>query len=705
MTSDLKENMLPMQQEIDLVQILRTVWRGKFLILACMFFAALAGIWYAYFQATPVFTASAVVVLESRQDQVVDLESVVSGLSADQATINTEVEVIKSRGLIEKLVLELGLLEDPEFNSKLRDEGKFSVGNVVTAVRIALGLKEDTPPQSERTILDATIDQVTSILSVSNVRQTFVFRLTATTEDGEKSAEIANTLSRLYILEQLEVKFEATEQATEWLTGRVGQLQIELETAEATVKEFNAGTTLVSPEALIGLNRQLKELRDRVREVTVADEASAKRVDELKSLRETGDLETIVKVAQDTTLSRVYRLIKSSGSDDPDLGAFNARFEQVIQRAELQRSRAEGQVKALLASIEDLEEQITNQSKDLVELQQLQREADASRLIYEFFLQRLKETSIQQGIQQADSRLLSKAVVPLHPSAPRKSIILVVTLVLGFLAGFAVVLVREFSQRTFRESDQLEAMTGKAVVGQIPLIPIRKREKLLKYLFEKPTSATVEAIRNLRTSVLLSDLDNPPQVILMTSSVPGEGKTTISLSLASNLSGLGKKVLLMEGDIRRRTFAEYVDTKDKMGMLSTLSGKVTIEDAVFRAPLLDVDLLVGEKSTINAADFFSSNKFKEFLNDLRSKYDYIIIDAPPVLAVPDARIIAQSADALIYVVRWDSTAHRQVRDGLKAFESVKVPVSGLVLNQINSKKMKSYGYGENFGAYGAYYDS
>ena len=705
-----KPSIVSMGEEVDLMSLFRTLWRGKFFIVLCTALAIVAGIWYAFFQAVPVYTSGAVVALESRQEQVVDIDSVVTGLSGDLATINTEVEVIRSRGLIEKLVLQLNLLEDPEFNTELRPKSSISVGFLVDVVRgIFSGsesLKETETPEDVRSkILNATIDSVLTTLSVSNIRQSYVFRITATTEDRKKSALIANTLATLYILEQLEVKFEATEQATEWLTARVGQLQVELETDEAAVKEFNAGTTLVSPEALLGLNRQLKELRDRVREVRLTDSVAAKRVSELQAARDTGDLANMVNVAQDTTLNRVYQLIKKNASDDPDLGAFNTRFEQVLKRAELEQTRAFGQAKTIQNSIVELEQQIASQSTDLVELQQLQREAEASRLIYEFFLQRLKETSVQQGIQQADSRVLSQAVIPLKPSAPRKSQILILFTILGVILGAAIVLLREFSQRTFRDSDKLEGYTGQTVIGQIPLIPIKRRKRLLQYLSEKPTSATVEAIRNLRTSVLLADLDNPPQVILTTSSIPGEGKTTISLSLAQNLSGLGKKVLLLEGDIRRRVFAEYFDTDGRKGLMSILAGETTVEDVVFRDPLIDVDLLIGEKSTTNAADVFSSQKFTDFLSELRSKYDYIIIDAPPVLAVPDARVIGQAVDAVLYVVRWDNTQHRQVREGLKAFESVGVRLAGLVLNQISSRGMKQYGYGESYGAYGAYYDN
>ena len=544
------------------------------------------------------------------------------------------------------------------------------------------------------------IDEVTNAISVSNVRMSYVFEITAVTGNPVKSAAIANTLADLYILEQIEVKFAATEQATQWLSERVGQLQVELEQAVAAVKEFNASTTLISPEALVGLNRQLKESRDRLRDAQQSKTNAVARVAALEAARATDDPQTMVDAAGDSTLSRFLQML-----NDSNRAAFDARFVQVLERAQLDVTRAESQISVLETSIKTQETQIEQQSADLVALQQLEREAEASRLIYEYFLNRLKETSIQQGIQQADSRLLSQAVVPRKASAPRKTLILALSIVLGAVIGGAIVLGREFTQNTFRVAEDLEAKTGYSVLGQIPSIPARKRKNVLQYLADKPTSAAAEAIRNLRTSVLLSDLDNPPKIIMSTSSIPGEGKTTQSIALTQNLAGMGKKVLLIEGDMRRRVFAEYFDIKNQKGLMSVLTHDVELEDAIIHEPTLQADLLIAEKTSTNAADVFSTERFRNFLDELRTRYDYIIIDTPPVLAVPDARVIGQWVDAIIYTVKWDSTSQRQVREGIKSFESVNVRVAGLVLGQISSSGMKRYGYGDSYGAYSSYYDN
>lgn len=684
--------------EIDLFELVRTLWRGKWWILLTTFIAMVIGGYYAYRIAVPMYTASAVVALESRQEQVVDIESVMTGLSGDQATINTEVEVLKSRNLAHKLVLALDLLDDPEFNTALRENTGFSVGTLISLIKGVLGAQQPVTRKSDEALLEATTDRLIGAMSISNVRQSYVFRITAVTTSPTKSAAIANKLAELYILDQLEVKFEATEQATNWLTDRVSQLKDELELAEARVKEFNAGTELISAEALEAMNRQLKDLRDRIGESETAAEQGEAQLRRLSDALETGSLEAMAAAAQDRTLERVLDMI-TQGTTDRD--AFDTRYGQIVDRARLERDRALAQIDTLEGSITDLENRIGSQSTDLVELQQLQREAEASRLIYEYFLGRLKETSVQQGIQQADSRILSNAVVPIRPSAPRKTMILAMSMILGSLVGAGAILLRELTQNTFRTAEELERITGYTVMGTVPKVPAKERAKILEYVLEKPTSQAAEAIRNLRTSIMLSNVDNPPKVVMSTSSLPSEGKTTHSLLLALNVAALGKRVLLIEGDIRRRVFAKYLEVASKKGLVSILAGEMSFEEVVHHDERLGLDVLIGEKPKVNAADLYASEKFNAFLRDMRHRYDLIIIDTPPVLVVPDARVIGKQVDAIIYSVKWDSTAKTQLAAGLNMFESVGVKVTGLVLSQVDPKGLKRYGYG-NYGSYNTY---
>ncbi len=683
---------------VDLGAAFGIVWRGKWTVLFTTLLGMLAAGYYAFYVAVPLYRATAVVILETQQESVVDLQSVVGGFSGDTSAINSEVEVLRARTLMEKVVERLDLTADPEFNKDLREPTLLEttrarirelLGNTANASALS---PEVLSQRRADTVVNRLLDQV----SVRNVPSSLVFQITVETQDAEKSKLIADTIVNAYILNQLEVKFEATEQATGWLTDRVAELQVELEQAEASVADFSAGTNLVSVESLQGLERQLKDLRERI---SSAESTSADATERLAAFEAATDRETQAEVADD---GQLRRFLARAQNDDAVATAFDTRFEQIKARAALDATRSAQQLTALRQSLPQLESQLEAQGQDLITLQQLQREAEASRLLYEYFLARLKETSAQEGIQQADSRILSNAVTPLEPASPRKSLLTLVGGLLGLVVGLMIVLTRESGKKNFRTAAELETYSGEAVLGQIPIIPGRSRKSTLSYLAEKPTSAAAEAIRNLRTSVLLSNVDNPPQVLLSTSSVPSEGKTTNSLALAQNLAGMGKSVLLIEGDIRRRTFNAYFENVPNQGLVSVLTGSAALSDMVFQDKLTGADLLAGEKTNTNAADLFSSDAFKAFIASARAAYDYVVIDTPPVLVVPDARIMAQHADAVLFTVKWDSTTRPQLDEALRLFRDANLKVAGLILSQISARGMRRYGHGGKYGAYGGY---
>lgn len=672
--------------EIDLLALVRTLWNGKWKIALVTVFSVACAIYYLLEIAVPTYRATAVIALEGQQSSIVDIESVVSGVSGDQASINTEVEVLRSRVLIEGVVDKLDLRSLPEFNPTLEEQPSFSVG---AALR-AMGLGQEPKPPSETQILNGVIDRVIGAISVSNVRNSYVFRITAETEDPDLSLRLANATAELYIFNQVEVKFAATERATRWLTDRVGELRIELETAEQRAKNFSVETDLVSPEALAAQERQIKDLRDRIAnaEMVIAESQDLRR----RILSATSN-EAVAEMTNDLMLKRLLEQPQST----PEM--VENRLRAIVDEETQDIQRNERQVAALSASLKALEDASAEQSQDLVELRQLQREAQASQQIYEFFLARLKETSVQQGIHESDARILSLATPPRQAASPKKSMVLALSVVLGLILGSMIMLFQEFTKSAFRTPEDIERDTAYRVLGQIPLMPVKKRDKILDYLISKPTSAAMEAIRSLRTTVLMQNVDNPPKVIVSTSAMPSEGKTTTSIGLALNFASMGKRVLLIEGDMRRRVFGEYFEISGQQGLASVISGDVSFEVAVHKSERASLDVLQGEGSKINAADLYSSQKFKDLIEDLREKYDVVMIDTPPVLLVPDARIIAPLADSIVFTVKWDETPKTQVRRGIRSFEDIGRPINGIILSQVSAKKMKSYGY-DSYGGYG-----
>lgn len=697
--------------ELTFESLFSTVWRRKWTIAIFGFGFAILAIALVY-SLTPHYKSTAVVMLDRQQEQVIDVESVVSGVSTDYYSILAEAQVLRSRALANRVVEAADLEQNPYFNPLLLPEEEPGlVGYVIggafnllkTAIRGAV-TDEDSAEPTGRDLLDESywvrqraIDRLLGSLEVKAVSDTYVYALTVETPSAIMSAEIANKVAELYILDQLETKFEATQKATEWLSNRVAELKSELERSEAAVEAYNSSTTLISEAALAGMNRQLKELRERVIALDVLATESGTRLERLEAALDAGDYETFALAADQPRLSTLAADIAGAAPGSGARQAMENRFETAAQRVLVQtrteRDRALSQSGAVTSSIAELEQQLSTQTDDLVELRQLTREAEADRRIYEQFLRRLNETSVQQGVQQADARVLSPAVVNFNASYPPKMLAVLAAGFFGGLCGIAFVLIIEQMNNAFRSSEELEKNTGLAVLGNIPVAPVRMRRGVLDYAVERPSSALVEAIRNLRTGVLLANVDRQPKMIMLTSSLPKEGKTTCSLLLAQNAAGLGKKVLLVECDLRRRTFRTYFSGAPKHGLMSILSGEKTFEEVVHHDEKVGFDVVMGEETQVNAADVFASQKFRQFLQDARDRYDFVVIDTPPVLAVPDSRVIAPLADAVIYCVRWNSTHKDLVKHGLAQFAQIKVRVAGLALTQINTKKMAKYGYG------------
>lgn len=712
---------------IDFAAMLTAIRMRRWLVGFCaMAGLALAGLWLGL--VTPLYPATSSVLLETRQEQVIDIESVVSGLSGDLLAINTESEVLRSRKLLERLVADLRLEEDPEFNPFRRKPPAWSLSAPARQVWNLIGggnpFQQPEPAPGQERI--ATVSTLRERIRIDNLDGTYVFELTIATQDPAKSARIANRLADLYILEQLEGKFEATQAATGWLSGRVADLKLALEAAEAEVEAYKSATPLVDELQLAEEARKLKELR--VRAEAYRDEAAeaAARLERLAGLTASGDRRAIAAELGSPRLERMAAELQGIAGDTPGLGTgaavepgatqtrarqrralleqqFGAELDRQRAQLQLQQQRAASQAEASIPAIAEFEAAIERQGEDLVVLRQLTREAEASRLIYEHFLSRMKEISVQEGVQQADARVLSAATPALDPSFPKPGQTLGLALVLGLLLGSGAAIWIESRISRFRSAEELEKATGLPVLGQMPLAPTRRRRQLLSYVARKPASALAEAMRNLRTSLFLAEPLGRPRVIIAASSVPGEGKTTLSVLLAHNLAELGKRVLLVECDLRKQTLNAYFDgTSARSGVVSVLASGQSLTEAVQNAAP-GLDFLGGEASRTNPADLLCSERFERFLDEARESYDYVILDTPPVLAVPDARMIAARADGLLYCVAWDRTGREAVLAGLNAFRGIEVPLVGLVLTQVDMPKAGRYGYGAYTAAGKGYY--
>ena len=691
--------------EIVFTVLCGALWQSRWLILVFAALSVVIAHYYVSRVAVPLYPATATVALQEDKSEVIsDIESIMLGRPITKMGINTELEVLRSRDFVGQLVDKLDLVSQPVFNQNLRQQSLFSRLKTQLLRQFGATLKvQQSVPNSDQ-VRSNVISSVLDTISVSNIRNTLVIKISVTTTDAARSVLMANTLAELYIENQIQVKLEALASATEFLSSRTSELKQSFEDLKKEMVKFSDKSDIVSPVVLDAQKAQLRELRLRLAEAEEHLVGQKTKQASLRSLREAGDLESLIKTANEFHLNRAISLYRKQLMSRAD---FEQKVGHFMLQIKAEEERQEEQFIALKESEAVLSDRIERQSQELIVHQQLERETEAARLLYESFFNRLQEMNVQLGLETADGRLLSKAIQT-GASGPKKNQTLFLAGIIGLMMGAGLVLLRELRFTGFRTTNELRDNSGFGVLASVPLIPARNRRAVISYLKDKPNSLVSEAVRNLRTSILMSNVDKVPQVIMLTSSIPGEGKTILTFALAQNMVGLGKRVLLIEADIRRHVYTVDIDRRNTVALLDLLTDKIKHDDVSLFVEELGFSILTGTKSDRNAADLFASERFSNLLTELRKEFDYILIDTSPVLSVPDARVIGAISDANIYIVEWNKTTRAQVHQGLEMLSSVGVGTTGLVLNQINTKKMKFYGYTAQYGydAYGSeYYDS
>ena len=684
------------KDDVDLGALIGILWRGKWWVMTLGTVGFVAMATYALGFATPLFPAQATVALEAQEQQVIgDIESIFAGGGTDTTAINTEIEVFRSRALIGELVDDLNLVDDPEFN------GLDDALSLAERIRQSLTSWEPTP-LTEEDLRNRVIDTMIARLRVANIRQSLAFILALETTSSAKSAEIVNRWAELYTESQIRRQLDEATRAIEFLSERTSELQGNVEMLEQELAQRTEESSVVNAEVLQAQNLQLRDLRARI------DEQQDRLINDqavLAQLLGATDADTLADLADTAGDSRFSGIIQRyrAGRISPE-AAFDALQGQVEDLASDIR-RDEAQLASLERSADELSAQINAQSNELIALQQLEREVEASRLLYQTFLTRLQEASVQQGLETANSRILSIAV-PRQASSPRTTLLALAGGFLGAFIGAVFVFIRELRFAGFRTADEVRSVVDVPVMGSLPAMTVRGRKEVLAELRSKPNSIFSEAVRNLRTSILMSNMDKEPQVILVTSSIPAEGKTTMSIALSRYFGTLeGKRVLLVEADVRRQTLRAYIEEGRNHGvqLIDVMLGRVRLEDVDLMDPDIGVEVLMGSGGDMNAADLFESRRFADLLQRLRGVYDHIVIDSPPVLAVPDARVLSRYADTTVFAVRWGYTTRTQLRQGLDMLGSIGQNADGVVLTQVDGKKMRSYGYSGQYGydGYGA----
>ena len=545
---------------------------------------------------------------------------------------------------------------------------------------------------------------------------------------------MANTLAELYLVEQLEAKFEATKRATEWLNKRLTDLRAKMEASERAVEVYRNESGLVRGKDSTLITQQISELNTQLilaRTKRAEADARLKQVESL--LRSPGGADSAAEVLSSLLIQKLREqeaeiqrkaaeLAQEYGDKHPRM--INARAEirdlqakiegevkKIVQGLRNEVKVAAAREESLRSSLTELEQRGAALNEKGVELGTLQRDANANRALYEQFLARFKETSEQKEIHQADARIISRADTPIRPSFPRVLLFIAIAFVASCLVAIGLVTLIERLDHGFRSMEQIEQIAGVPALGLVPSLQgmANLRKEPQDYILEKPVSAFGEAVRALHAGLLLSNVDNPPKLVLITSAIPNEGKTSLSLSFARMVAKQGqKKVVLVDCDLRRPQAHRRLKLAEKPGLVEYLAGEATLDEVLQLDEPSNALIVSAGRTPNNPTDLLTSEHFKDFLRKLSEACDLVILDSSPVLAVSDSRILARLADKTIFVVRWAETRREVAVQGIKQIVEAGADLAGVVLSMVNVKKHARYGYGDSgyyYGPYRKYYSS
>lgn len=706
--------------------------RRKWVILGTIVALTLLTI-YLVERMVPLYTATTTVMIQPREQQTLTaMEAVVTGLPADLEAIQGEMAIIQSRGLAEKVIDRLDLDRMPFFNPELaaaQDQPFDLIGAVTSAVggavrwvtSLVTGGPEGPAGDPDQRLRTQIVNNFLYGLQTQPQGRSRVILITYTADDPRLAALIANTVAELYILEQLEAKFEATERATRWLNERLAELRARTEASERAVEVYRAragllqgeeNTTLATQE-LSRINAELILARSAASEAEARLRAAegAQGTTNVNSLPmavlESPLIQTLQN--QQITLTReLADLSETFGERHPaiinkkaELAELGTRIRQEVDkivgglRNEL--SIARQREASLRTELDKLKTDAGDRGQSLVELRSLEEDAAANRLLLNTLLSRTNETTLQRDLLEADARIISPAPVPQTPSEPNKTMLVALALVFSAGLGILLALALEQMDQGFRSTEQVGQVTGLPSLGMVPAIGRRQRKGIQPqdFFLRKPRSAFGEAISSAVASLFLTSGDKRPRTIMVTSALPNEGKSTVSINLARAVGHTGMRTLLIDADLRRPSLDKQIGAQLQPGLVEYLQEKATFEEIVQRDPKSNVDFIAAGGHVANPLHFLAADKTRAFIQGLSKYYDFVVIDSSPVMVVSDPRLLSRYVDETVFVVRWARTRREHALHAMKQIIEAGGSIGGTLLTMVNTRRHADYNFADS----------
>src|ERR671923_352257 len=716
------------------------ILRKRFATVLIVFFLVFAVSLIATLKEKPVYRAQVLLEIQKENADIPTIKDLYELESVSDSYLKTQYDILASESLARRVIDELHLDALPEFNKpKWWSLERFT--SIFKKQTYTLGPARTA---HNSVVYQRVLERFQDRLTIEPVSRSRLVTVRFDSRNAELSARVVNTLAEDYIDQSLEARWTATQKASDWLSQQLVGVKSKLEKSEEQLQDYARHNGLVFLENDKGVsqnvaNERLQELQEELTKAQ-AERYEKESVYRLVQSGDYGSLPGVVenKLIQDLSerlagLKReLAQLATKFNPEYPHVKEIQSQIDEIEATLKEERQRAGDKItneylaavhrEALVKqALEDQQKQVNVIAEKAVQYNILKREVETNRQLYEGLLQRLKEAGVSASLKASNIRVVDSAEPPAKPAKPRIPLNLAVAALLGLGLGISTALLQERLDDTLKGADDVERLFGLSALALIPSVHSLNGDgmsvrKLLDRTLplksghngtasnpaarwhridesEKPQAALVEAFRSLRASVLLSTADRPPGSLLITSTQPGEGKTTVATNLAISLAQLGQRVLLVDADLRFPSLQRLFSLRESPGLVSHLTGQQDWRAAVCPSGSPGLDLLLCGPVPPNPAELLSSKSMGAFINSAKSEYGFVILDSSPLLTLADSRILAALVDGVLLVVKSGATPREQVIQSQNGIRGAGANLIGVVLNNVSLHTNGYYGLG------------
>ena len=724
---------------VDLREMGRILRRRWHLVLTAPSLLAVVALVYIIFFATTLYTATSTVFVDPRRATAIESNQSsveTSNYGTDDATIDSEAMLIQSVAILQRVVEKLKLTDDTEFSPTP------GVLDHIKQFFKTSGVEDGASPQ------DAAVARAVDILQrrmkVARQGTTFIVDINVSSQSPRRAAQIANAVADAYFEEQVRAKNDATKIASTWLNGQLDELKSRVVTSEKAVEDFRAANNLTVSQGVTVNDQQLTDLNNQLVAARVQTAETHAKYDQAQQLsKKGGDPGGINAAISSDVIARLRTQYADIAKNEADLTSrygprhpavanvraqlrdtqrlINEEIKRILQSTQHDYDVARSREASLQQSLDQLQGVSTSSSQAQVRLRELQREAEANRTLYESYLARFKESTAQQSLQLPDSHVVTKASMPISPSWPKKFLILGLALTLGGGIGCVLAFLADYLDQRVKTLEQAEEISGVPALAAVPLIsagelagrakrgrselgrydpktmkllPAPLQPPLMRYAIDAPGTFFAEAVRSIRLALQRTIRTQPVKVVLVTSALENEGKTTLAANLAQSLATLGIRTLLIDGDLRNPQLTRALCPRAELGLLDIAVGRTTPEHAILADPSTGLSIL--PSTTIKRADLITelmfSDQMVDILDQCRHRYELVVIDSPPLVPLVDGRALAELADRIVLALAWDQTPGEVLSHTMDLLSPVRDRILGTVLTRVDLSRLRFYDY-------------